>query len=434
MAAELLKSKLMKTGTKTNDQRKEETLRIVSGLKNTRMIGMSVGIIGLVGFSLVPPVNFKHLFVFILLSATAYITGFFLGFLFGIPKRNEDNESVYDLNTNLVDISDWLTKIIIGIGLIEIKSMAGFLESAGVYVRDAIGGDDSVKVFTIFIIVYFSIFGLYYGFNYMRLYLSGLYKGADDNLMNEALAEKGDVLSDSDLAWEGDNKKLDTETLKTLDDYTQLLKSTKTEAEYSFTDWYYKGVNAFTNEEYEKLIGYMQKAIEIDPKAPFAADAHLYQALGYSGLGLNEKAIEVNSRIISNYKNYNNMYLVHYNNGVYYNKLNNPEIAIEEYSKAIALKPDYAIAYNNKGDLLIKQNKFDEALPLFEKAISLDPATPYPYYNLSYIYADRNEKELMMKNLKKAIELNPKYITNAITEEVFKKFKEDEDFKLLVNI
>jgi superkiller protein 3 len=46
-----------------------------------------------------------------------------------------------------------------------------------------------------------------------------------------------------------------------------------------------------------------------------------------------------------------------------------PEEAIQLYRKAIELRPKYASAYNNLGNLLINADRLDEAIPALEKAI-----------------------------------------------------------------
>src|SRR5215207_3296326 len=55
----------------------------------------------------------------------AFGVGALVGFLFGIPRRFQREGSDPALgglvvNTNLEQISDWLTKIIVGVGLVEI--------------------------------------------------------------------------------------------------------------------------------------------------------------------------------------------------------------------------------------------------------------------------------------------------------------------------
>src|ERR1700722_6098344 len=55
--------------------------------------------------------------VLLVVALASLLTGYFPGFLFGIPKYNaaQQNNDSLTPNTNLTDISDWLTKIIIGL-------------------------------------------------------------------------------------------------------------------------------------------------------------------------------------------------------------------------------------------------------------------------------------------------------------------------------
>lgn len=56
-------------------------------------------------------------------------------------------------------------------------------------------------------------------------------------------------------------------------------------------------------------------------------------------------------------------------------------MSIEFYNSAIALKPEYSIAFNNKGISLFNLGKYDEALECFNKAIQLDPNNENAYTN-----------------------------------------------------
>jgi tetratricopeptide (TPR) repeat protein len=55
--------------------------------------------------------------------------------------------------------------------------------------------------------------------------------------------------------------------------------------------------------------------------------------------------------------------------------------AIAEYDAALALKPDYVDAINNKGNALASLNRVKEALPFFDKAIQLKPDAANYYAN-----------------------------------------------------
>src|SRR5450432_4116492 len=145
MLSEVNKKIVEKASQNLSALSSEALKKITTNLNNTLWLGMITGFSGIIGYSLnLQKAGWKILFLFILISSASYISGFFLGFLFGIPKRNTDKESAYNLSTNLVDISDWLTKIIIGLGLIEIKRIPGYLMSIGEYIQKATQGEESM--------------------------------------------------------------------------------------------------------------------------------------------------------------------------------------------------------------------------------------------------------------------------------------------------
>ena len=47
--------------------------------------------------------------------------------------------------------------------------------------------------------------------------------------------------------------------------------------------------------------------------------------------------------------------------------------ALRDFDKAIELKPDYTLAYNNRGVTYFKMKRYDEALRDFERSLALDP-------------------------------------------------------------
>ncbi len=60
-----------------------------------------------------------------------------------------------------------------------------------------------------------------------------------------------------------------------------------------------------------------------------------------------------------------------YNNmGIALQEQGKLEEAIEAYNKALAIKPDYAEAYNNMGIALQEQGKLEEAIEAYNKASS----------------------------------------------------------------
>jgi hypothetical protein len=125
---------------------------------------------------------------YLMWALSCLISGSAIGFLFGIPKIlqnvNPDDaaqaSSSYrqQVNTNLEQISDWLTKIIVGLGLINLTKLPPYL--AGMAAVLAAGtGDGENKAFAMALIVYFALLGFLSGYLSTRLFLAGAFSKAD---------------------------------------------------------------------------------------------------------------------------------------------------------------------------------------------------------------------------------------------------------------
>ena len=85
--------------------------------------------------------------------------------------------------------------------------------------------------------------------------------------------------------------------------------------------------------------------------------------------------------------------------------------AISCYSKGIKVDPNYAMNYNNLGQLYFKHkpNLFQKVEIFYKKSISLDKKIPEPHVNLGNLYSFLNNYDEAIKYHKKAIETNPKF-------------------------
>jgi len=123
-------------------------------------------------------------------SVSCLSTGFLAGFLFGVPKvfQGEGTEPPdptsnvpyrQRVNTNLEQISDWLTKIIVGLGLFELKQIPKWIGVLGATLSQAVvRSGDEAAVFGA-AIVFFVISGFLMGYLVTRLYLQGAMGRAD---------------------------------------------------------------------------------------------------------------------------------------------------------------------------------------------------------------------------------------------------------------
>jgi len=154
------------------------------------LIMMGIGIIAIISISAITSCDnstCKHSFwpiigLSIVTALAAAVCGGFLGFLFGIPrslqKKSVDNTSVssvsYANNTNLEEISDWLTKIIVGVSLTQlpaIKKDFDALTSSVSYGFSSYLDSKFSYPYVGAIIVFFAVCGFFAVYLWSRIYL-----------------------------------------------------------------------------------------------------------------------------------------------------------------------------------------------------------------------------------------------------------------------
>jgi len=137
-----------------------------------------------------------------LLAAASVFVGNLVGFLFGLPRTKFKSATEIDLsnssnagaqqrteivaNTNLEEISDWLTKILVGVGLTQIHSIRLHVLSLIEFIRPGLTRDlasaESVaqaQVLCASIFVYFPVLGFIFGWLWTRIYLPGAMRDAE---------------------------------------------------------------------------------------------------------------------------------------------------------------------------------------------------------------------------------------------------------------
>ena len=169
----------------------------------------------------------------IILAAAAASLGGLLGFLFGIPRTlaprtKEERDAAtpataivsttadtpltsQSVNTNLEDISDWLTKILIGAGLVELQRISESLQKLANHYQGDMGNSELVVLATV---INFSVWGFFSGYLLTRLFLTGAF--SDVNAF-EALQSRAGRL-------ERENKELETRTDELSEQATTLSK------------------------------------------------------------------------------------------------------------------------------------------------------------------------------------------------------------------
>lgn len=123
--------------------------------------------------------------VSLLLAGASFVLGVLLGFLFGIPKTVEPSSHVgpesggalkaitassepvrprYLTNTNLGQVSDWLTKILVGVGLTQISGIGDHLDSLIRYLEPGVGAIPESRPFLLALLTCYLVGGFMMGY------------------------------------------------------------------------------------------------------------------------------------------------------------------------------------------------------------------------------------------------------------------------------
>ncbi len=78
---------------------------------------------------------------------------------------------------------------------------------------------------------------------------------------------------------------------------------------------------------------------------------------------------------------------------------------VDDFSKVISLCPSMAAAYYNKGNALLAMQNYVEAIDEYGKAIALEPSMGEAYYNRGYVHLKMGNKEAAVADISKSGEL-----------------------------
>ncbi len=86
----------------------------------------------------------------------------------------------YGPNTNLEQVSDWLTKLLLGAGLTQLVRAPSALQRLGSYLSPGLGGGSEASSFAVVLVIYSLLIGFFLAFLAARLKLGLAFREADD--------------------------------------------------------------------------------------------------------------------------------------------------------------------------------------------------------------------------------------------------------------
>lgn len=100
---------------------------------------------------------------------------------------------------------------------------------------------------------------------------------------------------------------------------------------------------------------------------------------------------------------------IYYNMGIVLNSAGRIQEAIDQYSEAIHLKPDYADAHVNLGAALAEQGKITEATHHYLEALRAEPNFAQAHYNMGNILLAQGRLDAAITSYSKAIDLDASF-------------------------
>ncbi|MBL87588.1 MAG: hypothetical protein CMO82_13130 [Winogradskyella sp.] len=315
---------------------------------STRLL-IWVGIIGLSGLlTILFTPDREHLPSLLITALGSTLVGSFIGFLFGFPKankkRNNSNEKSFQLNTNLEEITDWLTKILVGLGISQLPSAKSNITSLINFINE---GSNISQSIVLFLLLYFIIYGFFVGYLSSSLYLKSLldhkYFNAETFIHDvEKELEKyygtGRAFVDSKLA--GLNNKLSFNKLKVLKIIEHLEKKG---TQISANAYRNIGIQFFKYHDYDTALELFFKSAEIDE------NAHALSNISVT----------------------------------YSRHLHQPKLGEKYLKKALKQYPDNALVNYNYACMMLRKNKIDKALEHLGKSIEVNSD--------EFLYAAQND-------------------------------------------
>lgn len=178
---------------------------------------VSISLAAVSGFALLAACGYAisfmgwHFSSQLLWSLALWSVGVAVGFLFGIPRVLQGKSPTgtkselgpdsktpnavsptaaagYEqrVNTNLEEISDWLTKIIVGITLFQLNKLPTLISGLAYQVVSDLPCDRQLhRGYGIAVVIAFSVLGFLFGYLVTRLYLQGALKRAESGLTEE---------------------------------------------------------------------------------------------------------------------------------------------------------------------------------------------------------------------------------------------------------
>jgi tetratricopeptide (TPR) repeat protein len=120
------------------------------------------------------------------------------------------------------------------------------------------------------------------------------------------------------------------------------------------------------------------------------------------------------------------------NRGISLGELGRLEEALASFDKVLAINPEDAHAWFNRGNALGKLGRLEEAVVSYAKALAINPEDARAWFNKACALALQNDVDSAIENLRKAIDLDSKCQQDAAVDPDFAQIRNHPRFRLLL--
>jgi len=163
-------------------------------------------------------------------------------------------------------------------------------------------------------------------------------------------------------------------------------------------------VALYSNDQIQEALVDIEALVKDFPNSPILYNirASCYKANGQMDASINdyEKAITLKPDYAEAY----------YNLGVTLREVGQIDDALKSYEKALAIKHEYPGAHNNLGTILLGLGSLDSAVDHFEWAVAFKPNYAEAHNNLGVAKRQQKKFNQAIKSFEKAIDIQPNYI------------------------
>jgi tetratricopeptide (TPR) repeat protein len=246
----------------------------------------------------------------------------------------------YGANTNLKQVSDWLTKLLLGAGLTQLPRVPSGLKSLGSFLGPGLGGGSGASSFAAALVIYSLLIGFFLAFLAARLKLGAAFKEADDLAQSTQVAyAKINLLPEAPVG----------PTMLRVD----------------------QNATPGAQRAARRLFEQVQAIEKQTPGSAFAADDYRRIAQELVAVELYNEALQILDVAAKQHPNDPSLPL--FTGTIYGKYLKKYDLAERNYFKALGIDSAYAPAFYNLACNAVRQHKLTNAHDYLTKAFAIDP-------------------------------------------------------------